>query len=93
MNDIEDQLGALTRALEDRFPDSSVTPLRLPARDELASRSRWRRRQVRGWLAPLAAAAAVIAVVAGHHPWDGHERADPSFGGGLAVDDPAHAQP
>jgi hypothetical protein len=64
MNEIDDRLGALTRALEDRFPDSGVPPLRLPARDELAGRPR-RRRQVRGWLAPLAAAAAVIAVVAG----------------------------
>ncbi|HEY1914199.1 MAG TPA: hypothetical protein VGH27_01370 [Streptosporangiaceae bacterium] len=68
MNEVEDRLRALTRALEDTYPDSGVQPLRLPPAGAPAARraSRWVHwRRAHGWTIPLAAAAAVIAIVAG----------------------------
>ena len=63
MNDIEDRFEAAARALDQKFPDSSVPPLRLPARPQGSSTTG--RTLARGWLIPLAAAAAVVAVIAG----------------------------
>jgi hypothetical protein len=68
MNEVEDRLRTLTRALEDTFPDNGVRPLELPPADapgQPRRRGRWQRDRVNGWLIPLAAAAAVIALVAG----------------------------
>ena len=65
MNDIEDRFAAAAGALLRKFPDDSVPSLRLPEgppREAAPGRDGWSR--ARGWLVPLAAAVAVIAVVA-----------------------------
>jgi hypothetical protein len=66
MNETEDRLRAASQALLERFPDGAVPPLRLPAQPAVARRSAGRQawRRGRPWLIPLAAAAAVLAVVA-----------------------------
>jgi hypothetical protein len=70
MNMLEDRLRAATRAAADTVTPLSLPPLELPGSpDPAPPRRRWRARPgSRAWpalLAPLAAAAAVVAVIAG----------------------------
>jgi hypothetical protein len=68
VNTIEDRLRAAAKAAAGTVADGSAPPLRLPERRALrgrALRGRAPRRGWPGWAAPLAAAAAVLAVVAG----------------------------
>jgi hypothetical protein len=69
VNDTKDRLSAAGRAVAVTVPPDSVPPLRLPAPAAPGAdlRDLRRRRPVGqrpGWLAPLAAAAAVVAVIA-----------------------------
>jgi hypothetical protein len=68
VNTIEDRLRAAAEAAAGTVADGSAPPLRLPERRALRGRvlrGRARRRGWPGWAPPLAAAAAVLAVVAG----------------------------
>jgi hypothetical protein len=63
---LEDRLRAATRAAAGTVAPDSAPPLRLPADPSRGPAARWRRgRRWAGWLVPLAAAAAVTAVIAG----------------------------
>jgi hypothetical protein len=63
---IEDRLRAATRAAAQTVAPGSAPPLNLPAQPSRDPGGRWpHRRRWAGWLTPLAAAAAVTAVIAG----------------------------
>ena len=66
MTTIEDRLRAATQAAAQTVAPDSAPPLHLPDRPSRGLPARWLgRRRWAGWLAPLAAAAAVTGVVAG----------------------------
>jgi hypothetical protein len=77
MSPVEDRLRATARALAQVIPDDNPPPRRPAPRHNGARAPRWRR--TRPWLIPLAAAAAVLAVVAGSlaitHGWSSHHAA------------------
>ena len=67
MNSIEDRIRGAAEAVARTVPDGGAPPLHLPAQQGRAADSRGRRLRGTGahrWLAPLAAATAVVAVVA-----------------------------
>jgi len=69
VNATEDRLSAAGRAVAVTVPPASVPPLRLPGQvapeaDPRRLRRRWPRGRRPGWLAPLAAAAAVVTMIA-----------------------------
>ncbi len=64
MNTTEERLRAAASAVAGTVPSGSVPPLRLPAEQQYQAGSRVRQRRSPDWLTPLAAAAAVIAVIA-----------------------------
>jgi hypothetical protein len=96
MNAIEDLLRAATRAVADTVAHGSAPPLHLSGQVDTAPRARrgLRLRAERhwpGWLAPLTAAAAVVAVVTASvaissaiHAWHPGAGPPPSRGGVLA---------
>ena len=69
MNTLESRLQAELRAESELISPAAIPPLSLPGRDGRQAAGPWRparaRRRWPGWLTPLAAAAAVLAVVAG----------------------------
>jgi hypothetical protein len=65
VNTVEDRLRAATRAAADTVPDGSAPPLTLPGPGRRGIFSRPHARRRTRWMAPIAAAAAVTAVVAG----------------------------
>jgi hypothetical protein len=90
MTPLEGKVRDAIRAKAGEVPPSAVPPLRLPPRRQPPGRRRifGRGRHWRGWAAPLAAAAAVAAVVAGTQIIVGsfHSRgAAPRVSGGAAV--------
>jgi hypothetical protein len=60
--EIEDRVRAATRAAADTVAPDSVSPLRLPSDRAFRARSGWFASAWVRWLAPMAAAAAVVAV-------------------------------
>jgi hypothetical protein len=76
---IEDRLRAATRAAAQTVAPDSAPPLHLPGHPSRRPAGRWRPgRRWSGWLAPLAAAAAVTAVVAGSLAISGVFRGHPA---------------
>jgi hypothetical protein len=65
MNAIEDRLRAAMQASAATVPDGSAPPLSPPSEEAGPAVRRWRPRHHVTWIAPLAAAATVIALVAG----------------------------
>jgi hypothetical protein len=65
VNTVEDRLRAATRAAAGTVPDGSAPPLTLPGPGRRGIASRPLARGRAHWMAPIAAAAAVLAVVAG----------------------------